>query len=146
SKGAIAMSHKRVIVKRLNAIQNFGAMDVLCTDKTGTLTEGKIALSDHIDMRGTSDTTVLHYAYLNSFFHTGLNNVLDDAILAHATHEQFDIAATGYTKVDEIPFDFMRKRMSVIVQHGDTRLLLFKGAYEEIVACCPFSTQTAWSR
>jgi Mg2+-importing ATPase len=146
SKGAIAMSHKRVIVKRLNAIQNFGAMDVLCTDKTGTLTEGKIALSDHIDMRGTSDTTVLHYAYLNSFFHTGLNNVLDDAILAHATHEQFDIAATGYTKVDEIPFDFMRKRMSVIVQHGDTRLLLCKGAYEEIVACCPFSTQTAWSR
>lgn len=136
SKGAMTMSHKRVIVKRLNAIQNFGAMDVLCTDKTGTLTEGKIALDNHVDMRGESSTRVLHYAYLNSFFHTGLTNVLDDAILAHAQHEQFDITRAGYDKVDEIPFDFMRKRMSVIVQHGDERLLICKGAFEEILACC----------
>ncbi len=138
AKGALTMSHKRVIVKRLNAIQNIGAMDVLCTDKTGTLTEGKIALDNHVDMRGAQSMPVLHYAYLNSFFHTGLNNVLDDAIIAHTRNEQYDTAVADYHKVDEIPFDFVRRRMSVIVEHNGTRLLICKGAYEEILTCCRF--------
>ena len=115
SKGALAMSKKKVIVKRLNAIQNFGAMDILCTDKTGTLTMDRVILEKHCDVKGEDDKGVLLLAYLNSFFQTGLKNVLDRAVLAHKEQEDsFNIP--NYRKVDEVPFDFARKLMSVVVE------------------------------
>lgn len=137
SKGAMVMSRKKVIVKRINAIQNFGAMDVLCTDKTGTITEGKIVLQNHINVHGDSSARVLHYGYLNSYHHTGLKNIMDEAILAHGLAEEDLQADLKYSKIDEIPFDFTRKRMSVIIE-DETGLntLICKGAVEEIMACC----------
>jgi Mg2+-importing ATPase len=137
AKGAIAMSHKRVIVKRLNAIQNFGAMDVLCTDKTGTLTQDRIILKRHLDIQGNDFERVLQYAFLNSHFQSGLRNLLDKAILAHVElHEALNIGG-GYSKIDEIPFDFSRRRLSVVVarEHGK-HVLICKGAVEEIFAVC----------
>jgi len=135
SKGAIAMAGKRVIVKRLNAIQNIGAMDVLCTDKTGTLTQGKIVLQKHIDVRGSESTRVLEYGYINSYFQTGLHNLMDEAILEHGHLEEDLQVRTGYRKIDEIPFDFARRRMSVIVEDQQNRqILICKGAVEEIMA------------
>ena len=116
SKGAIAMSHKKVIVKRLNAIQNFGAMDVLCTDKTGTITQGKIVLERHLDVRGRDNERVLHYGYINSYYQTGLKNLMDGAILAHRSLNDELLVDENYRKIDELPFDFQRRRMSVIVQ------------------------------
>lgn len=137
SKGAMMMSRKKVIVKRLNAIQNFGAMDLLCTDKTGTITEGKIILEKHIDVSGEPNTKVLHYGYLNSYHHTGLKNLLDEAILEHGELEETLKANEKYTKIDEIPFDFNRKRMSVIMEDNTgLNILICKGAVEEIMACC----------
>ncbi len=137
SKGALMMSRKKVIVKRLNSIQNFGAMDVLCTDKTGTITEGKIILEKYLDVRGESSTRVMHYGYLNSYHHTGLKNLMDEAILDHGELEETLKANVKYRKIDEIPFDFIRKRMSVIVE-DETGLntLICKGAVEEIMECC----------
>ncbi|HXC25944.1 MAG TPA: magnesium-translocating P-type ATPase [Gemmatimonadaceae bacterium] len=138
SKGAMAMSRKAVIVKRLNAIQNVGAMDVLCTDKTGTLTMDKVILERYCDVTGTPNDTVLQLAVLISAFQTGLKNVLDRAILDH--HEPRETVTTvGYRKLDEIPFDFTRKLMSVVVAtpEGTTRLLS-KGAPEEIFKRCGF--------
>lgn len=137
SNGAIEMSRRKVIVKRLNAIQNFGAMDVLCTDKTGTLTEGKIVLEKYLDAYGAPSEKVLHYAYLNSYHHTGLRNMLDQAVLDHGELETTLKANVKYTKIDEIPFDFVRRRMSVIVE-DDTGLniLICKGAVEETMALC----------
>lgn len=131
SRGAIHMAEKRVIVKRLAAIQNLGSMDVLCTDKTGTLTEAKIRLEQHVDPQGIPSARVLQLAYLNSFFETGLKSPLDEAILAH---ENIDVSA--WTKIDEVPFDFERRRVSVLVEKGDHRLLVVKGASEEIVGLC----------
>jgi Mg2+-importing ATPase len=116
SKGALAMSRKKVIVKRLNAIQNFGAMDVLCTDKTGTLTQGKIVLEKHLDVQGDPSEKVLQYGYLNSYHHTGLKNLLDEAILDHKELREHLKADEKYRKIDEIPFDFVRRRMSVVVE------------------------------
>ena len=116
SKGALAMARKKVIVKRLNAIQNFGAMDVLCTDKTGTLTQGKIVLEKHLDALGDPSERVLEFGYLNSYHHTGLKNLLDEAILAHEELEERLKANEKYRKIDEIPFDFVRRRMSVVVE------------------------------
>ncbi|MEI7884160.1 MAG: magnesium-translocating P-type ATPase [Clostridia bacterium] len=137
SKGALMMSRKKVIVKRLNSIQNFGAMDVLCTDKTGTITEGKIILEKHLDVSGESSARVLHYGYLNSYHHTGLNNIMDEAILAHGELEETLKANVKYKKIDEIPFDFTRKRMSVIVEdETGLNILICKGAVEEIMDCC----------
>ncbi len=137
AKGAIAMSRKKVIVKRLNAIQNFGAMDVLCTDKTGTLTQDRIILKRHIDIRGDDSDQVLQYAYLNSHFQSGLKNLLDKAVLAHADLAETLRIAGGYSKIDEIPFDFTRRRLSVVVARGDGKhLLICKGAVEEIFAVC----------
>jgi len=127
SKGAISMSKKQVIVKRLNAIQNLGAMDVLCTDKTGTLTENVIVLEKHLDVEGKQSEDVLRYAYLNSTYQTGLKNLLDKAILAH---EKFGVKR--YKKIDEIPFDFSRKVMSVVVEIEASPVLITKGAPEEI--------------
>ena len=137
SKGALAMARKKVIVKRLNAIQNFGAMDVLCTDKTGTLTQGKIVLEKHLDAHGDLSEKVLHYGYLNSYHHTGLKNLLDEAILAHEELEERLKANEKYRKIDEIPFDFVRRRMSVVVE--DTtglNTLICKGAVEEVLGLC----------
>jgi Mg2+-importing ATPase len=137
SKGALAMARKKVIVKRLNAIQNFGAMDVLCTDKTGTLTQGKIVLEKHLDVRGEPSERVLHYGYLNSYHHTGLKNLLDEAILAHEELEERLKAKEKYRKIDEIPFDFVRRRMSVVVE-DETGLntLICKGAVDEVMSLC----------
>jgi len=137
SKGAIVMSRKKVIVKRLNAIQNFGAMDVLCTDKTGTLTQGKIVLEKHLDVNGDPSEKVLQYGYLNSYHHTGLKNLLDEAILDHEELEERLKAKEKYRKIDEIPFDFVRRRMSVVVE-DETGLntLICKGAVDEVLSLC----------
>ena len=137
AKGAMAMSKKKVIVKRLNAIQNFGAMDVLCTDKTGTLTQDKIILKRHLDLAGNDSDRVLEYAYLNSFHQSGLKNLLDVAVLRHVELEEKLKADEHYKKLDEIPFDFERRRMSVVLERGDgTHLLICKGAVEEVFAAC----------
>ena len=137
SKGALAMSRKKVIVKRLNAIQNFGAMDVLCTDKTGTLTQGKIVLEKHLDVHGDPSELVLQYGYLNSFHHTGLKNLLDEAILDHEELEERLKAKEKYRKIDEIPFDFVRRRMSVIVEdQAGLHTLICKGAVDEVMGLC----------
>jgi Mg2+-importing ATPase len=137
SKGALAMARKKVIVKRLNAIQNFGAMDVLCTDKTGTLTQGKVVLEKYLDVNGDADEKVLHYGYLNSYHHTGLKNLLDQAILDHEELEERLKAKEKFKKIDEIPFDFVRRRMSVVVE-DETGLntLICKGAVEEVLSQC----------
>lgn len=133
SKGAMAMSRKKVIVKRLNAIQNFGAMDVLCTDKTGTLTEGRIILEKHLDVSGNESERILHYGYLNSYYQTGLKNLLDVAVLDHEALQEQIVLRGEYSKVDEIPFDFVRKRMSVVVADATgSHILICKGAVEEI--------------
>jgi Mg2+-importing ATPase len=137
SKGALAMARKKMIVKRLNSIQNFGAMDVLCADKTGTLTQGKIVLEKHLNVRGDDSVKVLHYGFLNSYHHTGLKNLLDEAILAHEELEEHLKVDDRYRKVDEIPYDFVRRRMSVIVE-DETGLntMICKGAVEEMMALC----------
>jgi len=131
SKGAVNMSRKDVIVKRLASIQDFGSMDVLCTDKTGTLTENKIKLIRHPDVEGKESERVFRYAFLNSRHQTGLKSPLDEAVLSH---EMPDMSA--YVKIDEIPFDFIRKRVSVVVQHNGERFFATKGAPEEIFRVC----------
>jgi len=131
SKGAIDMSKKGVIVKRLASIQNFGSMDVLCTDKTGTLTENKITLVLHVDIERNDDKKVLLYSFLNSYFEKGLKSPLDEAILSH---EEIDVK--DYQKIDEVPFDFSRKRISVVVERERKRFLIAKGAPEEITRVC----------
>ena len=137
AKGAVYLSRKKVIVKRLDAIQNFGAMDVLCTDKTGTLTQDRIFLSRHCGALGQDDDTVLEYAYLNSYYQTGLKNLLDVAVLEHAEVQKTLAVATAFRKVDEIPFDFTRRRMSVVVAEQDQHhLLICKGAVEEVLSVC----------
>jgi len=137
-KGALAMSRKKVIVKRLNSIQNLGAMDVLCTDKTGTLTQDRIILERHVDLLGNDSEDVLLYAYLNSHYQSGLKNLLDVAILQHADAERLHMLAEAYRKIDEVPFDFSRRRMSVAVDGNARRILLCKGAVEEIFAVSRF--------
>ncbi|WP_329741713.1 magnesium-translocating P-type ATPase [Dyella sp. A6] len=133
-KGAMAMSKRKVVVKRLNAIQNFGAMDVLCTDKTGTLTLDKIVLERHLDLAGEESDDALEYGYLNSHFQTGLKNLMDKAVLAHRDLEPM---AARYRVVDEIPFDFQRRRMSVVLgEQGGQHLLVCKGAVEEMLTIC----------
>jgi len=133
SKGALAMSKKGVIVKQLASIQNFGNMDVLCTDKTGTLTENKVTLMLHVDMEGKDDDKVLLYSFLNSHYQTGLKSPLDEAILAHQ-----EVDVSGYEKIDEVPFDFARRRVSVVVEHLRERFFITKGAPEEIIKVCSY--------
>lgn len=135
SRGALRMAKKQVIVKRLAAIHNLGSMDVLCTDKTGTLTEGRIQLERHLDAQGNDSAQVLQLAYLNSYFETGLKSPLDDAILEHK-----EIDASSWRKIDEVPFDFERRRVSVLVDQGEKRLLVVKGSPEDILK---LSTQYA---
>ena len=132
SKGALAMSRKKVIVKQLPSIQNFGAMDILCTDKTGTLTQDRVVLERHLDVTGQESDDVLRYAYMNSYYQTGLRNLLDRAVLSHT-----DLAVERTCrKVDEIPFDFTRRRMSVVIDYEDDNVLICKGAVEEIYKVC----------
>ena len=131
SRGALRMAKKQVIVKRLAAIHDLGSMDVLCTDKTGTLTEARIRLEKHVDIAGRESDEVLRLAYLNSFFETGLKSPLDDAILRHG-----EIDAVGWKKIDEVPFDFERRRVSVLIDDGRERLLIAKGAPEDILRVC----------
>jgi len=133
SRGAIAMSKKGVIVKRLQSIENFGSMNVLCTDKTGTLTENRIKLVLHIDMNGEDNDKVLLYSFLNSKFQTGLKSPLDDAILAHE-----EVKTAEFQKVDEVPFDFVRRRVSVVVEQRRERVFIGKGAPEEIFRVCSY--------
>ncbi len=140
AKGALTMLKKRVIVKRLNSIQNLGAMTVLCTDKTGTLTQDEIILERHIDVSGQENSQVLEFAYLNSHYQSGLSNLLDVAVLKHVeVHEKLH-DVDSYKKIDEIPFDFQRRRMSVVVQKNDeNHILICKGAVEEIFDCCKYA-------
>ncbi|MFI5188517.1 MAG: magnesium-translocating P-type ATPase, partial [Chitinophagales bacterium] len=137
AKGAVNMSKRKVIVKRLNAIQNIGAMDILCTDKTGTLTLDKIVLQVHRNVFGDTDAEVLKWAYLNSYHQTGLKNLLDLAVLDHFEVHHMLKVDEHFIKVDEIPFDFQRKRMSVILQKENGKhLLICKGALEEMLPLC----------
>jgi Mg2+-importing ATPase len=140
AKGAMNMSKKKVIVKRLNAIQNIGAMDVLCTDKTGTLTLDKIVLETHRNVQGIEDDEVLKWAYLNSFHQTGLKNLLDKAVLDHAEVHNLMKADESYLKIDEIPFDFERRRMSVVLSTANGKhLMITKGAVEETLSLCKYA-------
>jgi Mg2+-importing ATPase len=143
AKGAVNMSKRKVVVKRLNAIQNIGAMDILCTDKTGTLTLDKIVLERHMNILGEEDDEVLKWAYLNSFHQTGLKNLLDVAVLDSATinvEVQSSLSINDYKKVDEIPFDFVRRRMSVILEGKDHKqILICKGAVEEMLDVCSYA-------
>lgn len=137
AKGAVVLSRKKVVVKRLDAIQNFGAMGVLCTDKTGTLTQDKIVLERHTNVLGVASEEVLKFAFLNSHYQTGLKNLLDRAVLEHVELQTALRVSEDYRKVDEIPFDFQRRRMSVVVsEKGDHHELICKGAVEEVLAAC----------
>ena len=137
AKGAVVLSRKKVVVKRLDAIQNFGAMDVLCTDKTGTLTQDKIVLERHTNVFGAPSDEVLKFAFLNSHYQTGLKNLLDRAVLEHVELQTALRVSEDYRKVDEIPFDFQRRRMSVVVsERDDHHELICKGAVEEVLAAC----------
>ncbi len=143
AKGALAMAAKKVIVKRLNSIQNLGAMDVLCTDKTGTLTQDKVLLERHVDAFGEESEQVLEYAYLNSYYQTGLKNLLDVAVLDHLEVHARLRPYLKFAKVDEIPFDFQRRRMSVVVaEKGGPHILICKGAVEEVYQVCSRVEQT----
>jgi P-type Mg2+ transporter len=137
AKGAITMSGKKVIVKNIDAIQDFGSMNILCTDKTGTLTQDKIVLQRHLDPYGQESVDVLKYAYLNSFYQTGLKNLLDVAVLDRSQELEALEIEQNYQKFDEIPFDFVRRRMSVVVEEqGKQHILICKGAVEEILKVC----------
>lgn len=137
AKGAVTLSEKKIIVKRLSSIQNFGAMDILCTDKTGTLTEDKIVLETYLNVTGDVDQDVLIYGYLNSFHQTGLKNLLDKAVIQRGNEVEIQKEVALYKKVDEIPFDFKRRRMSVVVKKEQgARKLITKGAIEEMVSIC----------
>lgn len=139
AKGAVSMSKHKVIVRTLGAIQTFGEMDVLCTDKTGTLTEDKIVLEKYMNLHGEDDTRILRHAYLNSYFQTGLKNLLDFAIISRAVQNGLENTLQTYTRVDEIPFDFSRRRMSVVLSDkSGKRQLITKGAVEEVISISAF--------
>ncbi|RLV09974.1 magnesium-translocating P-type ATPase [Streptomyces griseocarneus] len=148
ARGAVAMSRRKVVVKRLNAIQNLGAMDVLCTDKTGTLTEDRIVLDRYLDVHGQEDTEVLEYAYLNSHFQTGLRNLMDQAVIDRVLEAEEVVVDARFAMVDEIPFDFARRRMSVVLNRNDLaatgepgeHIMITKGAVEEVLALCTHMT------
>lgn len=137
AKGAVKMAKRKTIVKNLNSIQNFGAMNILCTDKTGTLTQDKIVLERYLDVDGNDSVRVLRHAYFNSFFQTGLKNLMDKAILSHCRELHFEDIEKKYIKVDEIPFDFTRRRMSVVIEDDAAKTqIITKGAIEEILSIC----------
>lgn len=136
SKGAVRMSKKKTIVKKLDAIQNFGAMNILCTDKTGTLTEDRIVLEKYLDINGHEESRILKHAFLNAYFQTGLKGNIDEAIIKRALENGMKEVAERYKKIDEIPFDFSRRRLSVVVTDGTKKQLITKGAVEEILNIC----------
>ena len=136
SKGAVRMSKKKTIVKKLDAVQNFGAMNILCTDKTGTLTEDKIVVEKYINAEGIEDDEVLENAYLNAIFQSGLNGSIDEAIIKKGSEKNLQNLQKQFTKVDEIPFDFSRRRLSIIVKENDKQKMITKGAVEEILNVC----------
>lgn len=140
AKGAIKLSKQKIIVKRLSSIQNFGAMDILCTDKTGTLTEDKIILERHLDVKGGTNDRVLRHGYLNSYYQSGLKNLMDVAVIEYGNELGYNQSLDIYKKVDEIPFDFTRRRMSVVVESENKtkRQLITKGAIEEMLSICSF--------
>lgn len=139
-KGAIAMSKQKTIVKSMSTIQTFGAMDILCTDKTGTLTEDKIILEKYLDIHGNEDMRILRHSYLNSYFQTGLKSNIDFAIIERARKNKLDDILENYTKIDEIPFDFSRRRMSIVLlDKTGKRQLITKGAVEEMIGICSFA-------
>ena len=134
SKGALRMSKKKTIVKKLDSIQNFGAMNILCTDKTGTLTEDKIVLEKYLDVMGNENLQVLEYAFLNAYFQTGLRSNIDEAVINRGLENNMKERISVYKKIDEIPFDFSRRRLSVIVSSNNTTQIITKGAVEEILS------------
>ena len=136
SKGAVKMSKKKTIVKKLDSIQSFGGMNILCTDKTGTLTEDKIVLEKYLDINGSEDLRVLKHAFLNSYFQTGLKGNIDEAVINRAMENEVSEYAKKYKLVDEIPFDFTRRRLSVIITDGEKKQMITKGAVEEILELC----------
>lgn len=143
ARGAVAMSKEKTIIKNLNSIQNLGSMDVLCTDKTGTLTQDKVVLQYHLDLQGEESVRVLRHAFLNSFYQTGMKDLIDLAVIARAQeqeheHEQLHGLSERYKKIDEIPFDFERRRMSVVVEDDKTQVIT-KGAVEEMLSVCSFA-------
>lgn len=148
ARGAVAMAQRKVVVKRLNAIQNLGAMDVLCTDKTGTLTEDRIVLDRHLDVHGREDAEVLEYGYLNSHFQTGLRNLMDEAVIDRVDEAEEVVVDARFSMVDEITFDFARRRMSVVLNRNGLagsvgrpeHILITKGAVEEVLALCTHMT------
>ncbi|MEU9799806.1 magnesium-translocating P-type ATPase [Streptomyces sp. NPDC051000] len=147
ARGALAMSRRKVVVKRLNAIQNLGAMDVLCTDKTGTLTEDRIALDRHLDVHGDEDDEVLEYGYLNAHFQTGLRNLMDRAVIDRVDEAEEVVVDARFSMVDEIPFDFARRRMSVVLNRDavvgggrSEHVMVTKGAVEEVLSLCTHMT------
>ena len=140
ARGAVSMAKQQTIVKTLSAIQTFGEMDILCTDKTGTLTEDKIILERYMDVHGKDDTRILRHAYLNSFFQTGLKNLIDLAIINRAVESGMEEVTERYERVDEIPFDFARRRMSVVLaDKNGKRQLITKGAVEEMISICNYA-------
>lgn len=140
AKGALAMSKKKVIIKNLNSIQNLGSIDILCTDKTGTLTQDKVVLEYHVNIDGKEDDRVLRHAFLNSYFQTGLKNLIDIAVISKQEELGAENLTENYTKVDEIPFDFERRRMSVVVKDKDSKTqMVTKGAVEEMLKCCSYA-------
>lgn len=140
AKGSIKLYKKKIIVKNLNSIQNFGAMDVLCTDKTGTLTQNHIILERYLDPNGEEDVSVLKYAYFNSHFQTGFKNLLDIAIIEKGQKSDIKETLKSYKKVDEIPFDFMRRRLSVVIEDDKgIKQLITKGAFEEMISICKYA-------
>lgn len=138
AKGAITMSKKKVIVKELNAIQNLGAMDVLCTDKTGTITEDKVVLVQHVNPVGEESNRVLELAYMNSNYQTGWKNVMDHAVIEYFNENREENELEKIEKIDEIPFDFSRRRLTVAVKAGDQQLMITKGAVEEMLKVCQY--------
>ena len=136
SKGAVRMSKKKTIVKKLDSIQNFGAMNILCTDKTGTLTEDKIVLEKYLDIKGDQDLRILKHVFLNSYFQTGLSSNIDEAVIKKGVENGMDDLKKIFKIVDEIPFDFTRRRLSVVVSDGTKKQLITKGAVEEILSIC----------
>ena len=145
AKGAVSMSKKKTIVKNLNSIQNFGAMDILCTDKTGTLTQDRVVLEYHLNIKGDEDLRVLRYGYLNSYFQTGYKNLMDLAIIQRTEEEEANDSqlldlSENYKKIDEIPFDFSRRRLTTVVQNrAGTIKMVTKGAVEEMLAICSYA-------
>ena len=139
AKGAVSMSKQKTIVKNLNSIQSFGAMNILCTDKTGTLTMDKISLKHYFDINGNENKNILNWAYLNSYFQSGYKNVLDNAVIEYADNKDNFYNIEKYKKINEIPFDFIRRRLSVLLKENDNNIkMITKGAFEEMISICSY--------